>query len=573
MMRDNEYDFLKNLNDAQKKACLEEKNVLLRACPGSGKTRTLTQKLAYLTIKNLKSYKKNIAITYTNRAAEEIKSRVSQLNIDTDKIWTGTIHQFCLEYIIRPYSMYSNLTKKGYDIIDEYTQKKYIKETCEKLQIPFNNNENMLENGKVYCEYKKLLKDRKQIDFIMILEISYNILKEKDFVAKNIANIIGSILVDEYQDTNLLQYQILERIYSKNKKINLFFVGDINQAIYGELGGIAKSKIELEKMYNTKFIELELSGCYRSTQDIINYYKKFQIEETDIESCCNLKNEDSVLYYNKNINKIDLANVISNIIRNEINSGINEEDICVIAPQWWQLFDIGNKLKILLPDIKFDSPEISPIKYDPLNIYYLIARLLFTEKGKSTVIRKSNAKEIVNILKSEYKIELPKFVDIYFILKVINSSKKYNEDGILTLQECIKNLFEKCHINLKQEEKLEQKLSKFLENTNDRISRYKLSITLESIEKSFKIKRGVVINTFHGVKGEEYKVVIAAGLLNGYIPNWHIIINKPLVRNIETKKLLYVICSRAKQKLYLFSEQGRTTQKGIELTPTNELNI
>ena len=572
-MQDNEYDFLKNLNDAQKKACLEEKNVLLRACPGSGKTRTLTYKLAYLTIKNLKSYKKNIAITYTNRAAEEIKSRVSQLNIDTDKIWTGTIHQFCLEYIIRPYSMYSDLTKKGYDIIDEYTQKKYIKETCEKLQIPFNNNENMLENGKVYCEYKKLLKDRKQIDFIMILEISYNILKEKDFVAKNIANIIGSILVDEYQDTNLLQYQILERIYSKNKKINLFFVGDINQAIYGELGGIAKSKIELEKMYNTKFTELELSGCYRSTQNIINYYKNFQIEETDIESCCNLKNEDSVLYYNKNINKIDLANVISNIIRNEINSGINEEDICVIAPQWWQLFDIGNKLKILLPDIKFDSPEISPIKYDPLNIYYLIARLLFTEKGKSTVIRKSNAKEIVNILKSEYKIELPKFVDIYFILKVINSSKKYNEDGILTLQECIKNLFEKCHINLKQEEKLEQKLSEFLENTNDRISRHKLSITLESIEKSFKIKKGVVINTFHGVKGEEYKVVIAAGLLNGYIPNWHIIRNKPLVRNIETKKLLYVICSRAKQKLYLFSEQGRTTQKGIELTPTNELNI
>lgn len=572
-MQDNEYGFLKNLNDAQKEACLEEKNVLLRACPGSGKTRTLTYKLAYLTIKNTKSYKKNIAITYTNRAAEEIKSRVSQLNIDTDKIWTGTIHQFCLEYIIRPYSMYSSLTKKGYDIIDEYTQRKYIREICEKLQIPFNNNENMLENEKIYCEYKKLLKDRKQIDFIMILEISYNILKEKDFVAKNIANIIGSILVDEYQDTNLLQYQILERIYSKNKKINLFFVGDINQAIYGELGGIAKSKIELEKMYNTKFMELELSGCYRSTQNIINYYKNFQIEETDIESCCNLKNEDSVLYYNKNINKIDLANLISNIIRNEINSGINEEDICVIAPQWWQLFDIGNKLKILLPDIKFDSPEISPIKYDPLNIYYLIARLLFTEKGKSTVIRKSNAKEIVNILKSEYKIELPKFVDIYFILKVINSSKKYNEDGILTLQECIKNLFEKCHINLKQEEKLEQKLSEFLENTNDRISRYKLSITLESIEKSFKIKRGVVINTFHGVKGEEYKVVIAAGLLNGYIPNWHIIRNKPLVRNIETKKLLYVICSRAKQKLYLFSEQGRTTQKGIELTPTNELNV
>ncbi len=571
-MQDNIYDFLKDLNDAQKNACLEEKNVLLRACPGSGKTRTLTYKLAYFAKKNSKSYKKNIAITYTNRASEEIKSRVSQLNIDTDKIWTGTIHQFCLEYIIRPYSMYSNLTKKGYDIIDEYTQKKYIKGICDQLKITFNNNENMLENEKVYCEYKKLLKDKKQIDFTMILEISYNILKEKEFVAKNIANIIESILVDEYQDTNLLQYQILESIYSRNKKIKLFFVGDTNQAIYGTLGGIAKSKIELEEMYHTEFIELELRGCYRSTQNIINYYKNFQIEEANIESCCNLKNEDSIISYDKNINKIDLANVISNIIRDEVNHGTNEEDICVIAPQWWQLFDIGNKLKILLPEIRFDSPEISPIKYDPLNIYYLIARLLFTEKGKNTVSRKNTAKEIINILKSEYKIELPKFIDTYLVLKLINSSIRYNDDGILTLKKCIMDLFEKCRINLKQEEKLKQKLCEFLENTNDRINRYNLSISLENIEKSFKIKKGVVINTFHGIKGEEYKVVIATGLLKGYIPNWKII-NKTLVSHVETNKLLYVICSRAKQKLYLFSEKGRTTRNGIELLPTNELNI
>ena len=571
-MQDNIYDFLKDLNDAQKNACLEEKNVLLRACPGSGKTRTLTYKLAYFAKKKSKSYKKNIAITYTNRASEEIKSRVSQLNIDTDKIWTGTIHQFCLEYIIRPYSMYSNLTKKGYDIIDEYTQKKYIKGICDQLKITFNNNENMLENEKVYCEYKKLLKDKKQIDFTMILEISYNILKEKEFVAKNIANIIESILVDEYQDTNLLQYQILESIYSRNKKIKLFFVGDTNQAIYGTLGGIAKSKIELEEMYHTEFIELELRGCYRSTQNIINYYKNFQIEEANIESCCNLKNEDSIISYDKNINKIDLANVISNIIRDEVNHGTNEEDICVIAPQWWQLFDIGNKLKILLPEIRFDSPEISPIKYDPLNIYYLIARLLFTEKGKNTVSRKNTAKEIINILKSEYKIELPKFIDTYLVLKLINSSIRYNDDGILTLKKCIMDLFEKCRINLKQEEKLKQKLCEFLENTNDRINRYNLSISLENIEKSFKIKKGVVINTFHGIKGEEYKVVIATGLLKGYIPNWKII-NKTLVSHVETNKLLYVICSRAKQKLYLFSEKGRTTRNGIELLPTNELNI
>lgn len=100
----------------------------------------------------------------------------------------------------------------------------------------------------------------------------------------------------------------------------------------------------------------------------------------------------------------------------------------------------------------------------------------------------------------------------------------------------------------------------------------KLKFDLESIENSFRIKEGVVINTFHGVKGEEYKIVIAFGLLNGYIPNWNIIRNKPLICHSETKKLLYVICSRAKEKLYLFSETGRTTRNGIELLPTKELN-
>ena len=107
-----------------------------------------------------------------------------------------------------------------------------------------------------------------------------------------------------------------------------------------------------------------------------------------------------------------------------------------------------------------------------MNIYYLISRLLFTEKGRDTIIRKNIAKEIINILKNEYKIELPKYVDIYFILKVINSSMKNSQDGISLLKEAIDYLFAKCRINLKYEEKLNQKLVEFLENTNDRIYKY-----------------------------------------------------------------------------------------------------
>lgn len=85
----------------------------------------------------------------------------------------------------------------------------------------------------------------------------------------------------------------------------------------------------------------------------------------------------------------------------------------------------------------------------------------------------------------------------------------------------------------------------------------------------------MVISTLHGVKGEEYTSVIAAGLLNGYLPHWDYILNpmKKLCRKNETYKLLYVLCSRAKKNLYLFSESGRTTRNDSQYTPTDELSL
>lgn len=111
----NNTSLLNGLNPQQKQVCIDENNILLKACPGSGKTRTLTYKLAYLVQKYANSHKLIIAITYTNRAADEIKERLEKLDIPGNKIWVGTIHQFCLEFIIRPYTMYHKRLKK--DII------------------------------------------------------------------------------------------------------------------------------------------------------------------------------------------------------------------------------------------------------------------------------------------------------------------------------------------------------------------------------------------------------------------------------------------------------------------------
>lgn len=109
-----DYSFLEDLNPNQKEICTSDNNFVLTACPGSGKTRTITYRLAYLQQKFSSSRKYNIALTYTNRAAEEIERRLDDMGVDLSYIWTGTIHQFCMCFIIRPYAMYSDRLKKGY---------------------------------------------------------------------------------------------------------------------------------------------------------------------------------------------------------------------------------------------------------------------------------------------------------------------------------------------------------------------------------------------------------------------------------------------------------------------------
>lgn len=95
--------------------------------------------------------------------------------------------------------------------------------------------------------------------------------------------------------------------------------------------------------------------------------------------------------------------------------------------------------------------------------------------------------------------------------------------------------------------------------------------TYSDIVKSFQEKDGVVVSTIHGTKGEEYDTVIAFGLLKGYVPNWDVIINHPHLACSEERELLYVLCLRAKNNLFLFSETGRRTQKGNQYTASETL--
>lgn len=563
--------FLSDLNPKQKEICISDKNLILTACPGSGKTRTLTYRLAYLSTIYSASNKLNIAITYTNRASEEIKNRLLNFNIDLKNVWAGTIHQFCLEFIIRPYSMYSKRISRGYRIIDEYVQNRYANEICKQLQICLGFNENPFAYPAVVKEYNKRLEENKEIDFNMILQLSYDLLSQNGFIRKNLSSLLRSVHVDEYQDTNEFQYHILGSIFRENNAIRYFFIGDINQAIYGGIGGRAKNKEELDSLFGTSFEVDQLDGCYRSTQRVINFYSKFQIDSSIISSESELRDMISIITYDKLTNKNDISNKIAAIIQKQLEFGVPENEICIVAPQWWLLYPLSKSLRDLLPDVSFDAPDVTPIKYDPMNVFYLISQIKFSESGRSTSLRKRIASEIISILLNDYKLTLPDYVDCYFVLKSINGARICDENGMETFTNTVESLMSLCKIDMEQEIYLKKAYIDFMNKVNDRIDKYDLSIDMESFNKCFREKKGVVINSYHGVKGEEYTTVIAFGLLNGYIPYWDLVYGDYNKRVIETSKLLYVVCSRAKQNLYLISEQGRTTQKGKPLTPTEEL--
>lgn len=365
----------------------------------------------------------------------------------------------------------------------------------------------------------------------------------------------------------------LSSIVKADKKIQVTFVGDTDQAIYGGLGGAAKTRTELQNEFEVKFEEKKLDGCYRTTQRIIDYYSNFQIKKMKIRAVSDIKNENGCLIYNKTVNRADLFETIAYIVKRELSKGITENEICIVAPQWWLLFPLSQKIKELLPNVKFDAPDITPIKYEPMNVFYLISKLLFTEAGEKIGLRKRVANEIITILTEEYKMSISRAIDSYEVLKTVNAiSINISENGIIFLQTAIKNFLSGIGIDLDAEKYLHKAYEDFMTKVKDRVKRNHLPVDVESFKQCFKEKEGVVINTFHGVKGEEYTTVIALGLLYGYVPHWNIINNKPLrYQTDETKKLLYVVCSRAKKNLYLFSEQGRTTKKGWELPPTKEI--
>ena len=288
-------EWKKLLNASQKEAIESIRGpVLIMAGAGSGKTRVLTYRYAHL-VKTYQVDVENIlAITFTNKAAEEMKSRISDLlNLDSSPKWVSTFHSLCVK-ILRIHGDKLGFNR-NFSIYDQSDSNKLVRNCMsennidlkqyspKRIQAHISNLKNNMVNPKkaleyadtffdvkvaeIYGSYEKKLKQANSMDFddllLKTVELFENFEQVLDFWSKK----FQFIMVDEYQDTNFVQYKLVELLGSNNK--NVCVVGDSDQSIYAFRGADIRNIIEFEKDFeNAKIIQLEKN--YRSTKKILN---------------------------------------------------------------------------------------------------------------------------------------------------------------------------------------------------------------------------------------------------------------------------------------------------------------
>lgn len=579
-----------DLNEEQETAIYEKNNVFLIACPGSGKTRTITYKIAF-ELSNLNNHKKWIvAITYTRRAANEIRERIEMLGVDTSQLWIGTIHAFCLEWILKPYSIYHDRLKYSFRIINSYDSEKIISNLCLKLKfkkinyfdcgyyytpqglkLTSRNPSTAKEIKEIIDSYHKELEEKKLIDFEQILYFSYEILIKNCSVAKILSKLFGYILIDEYQDTKEIQYSIIANIIRASQgKLKTFIVGDPNQAIFGSLGGYAINLMELEKLSEVKFTQMTLNKNYRSSAKIINYFSNYSVIQRAIVAEGENKEHKSIITY-EFTHKNELVEQISRYIEYSINElTISEKEICVIAPWWIHLATLTRKLVNRLPLYSFDGPGLVPFSRDIDNFWFKLTQIILTEPSPNMYVKRVRwASDVISDM--QFALIDTHLITPKSLLKIINSITVEDENGLDYLRSFFNELFKMFNIDFTLYPMLKEHYDAFFNSSHDRIKRLSSDnenfvADINTFKKAFKPRNGIKISTIHGVKGGEYDVVIAFGLLQGIVPHFN-------DNNVDNaKKLLYVIGSRARKNLHLISETERMKGKGKKYQPTEILH-
>jgi len=577
-----------DLNADQAKAIEQPGSVFLTACPGSGKTRTLTYKIARELSLLTSDKQRVVAITYTHRAAEEIQERIEQLGVDISQLWIGTIHSFCLEWIIRPYAIYHHDLKKGFRVINAHDTECAYEALCDEhggglRSFDFGHyftpkgyviNCDDRKQAKVHAllqQYWQELRASRQVDFEMILNYAHELIRDIPSISVLLGSIFTTVLIDEYQDTKEIQYGIFGAILRASKgKAKAFVVGDPNQAIYGSLGGYAITPAEFSALSGVTFKELNLSKNYRSSDRIVGYFENFNQLASKITAEGKYKDFASVISFDYSIDRDALEVEIIRLIRHNIETiGIAPSEVCIIGPQWPPLASMTRHLVAALPDYNFSGPGMVPFARDIDNFWYKLSRIILTEASPQLYIRRNRwAGEVIAEL--DLAGINTSAITRKSLLRASNGITFATTDGLTYLRECFEALFAVLGIDQTTSPMLVEHYDAFVESSQRRIDRLTADGAASIAEtamfrKVFDVKTGITVSTIHGVKGAEFEAVIAFGLLEGMVPHFN-----ESDKVAAANKLLYVLGSRAKKNLHLISEAGRR-QRGYKVYHPTEI--
>ena len=621
-------DWKKLLNPSQIQA-IETINgpVLIMAGAGSGKTRVLTHRYAHLVKHHNVDVEQILAITFTNKAAEEMKSRISKLlNLKISPKWISTFHSLCVK-ILRIHGDKIGY-KSNFTIYDQSDSNKVIRNCMsennvdlkqyspKRFQAHISNLKNSmispgeaLENAEsffevkvaeIYSSYEKKLIIANSMDFDDLLIKTVELLQTNESILKFWSNKFQFIMVDEYQDTNFVQYKLVELLGSNNK--NVCVVGDSDQSIYAFRGADIRNIIEFEKDFSDATV-IQLDKNYRSSKKILNLANSVisnnprKIEKNlwtdnedglDISSFRFRSEKDEARWVAEEVkNLIDSSkeNEVAIFYRTNSQSRLFEEELRMLNINYKvigsvrfydrkEIKDIISYLQFLVNDsdtVAFERIVNVPRRGIGESTVKKI-RVYLNETGKSIFEALESIEEIKNI-SPRIKGSLSEFKDlitelksyslqgpsktIQKVLELTGYKMSLIKEGTLESQMRIENIEELLNSAFSFENLYEEEIDEPYGMLRD----YLESIALFSETDKLEDADRVLLMTLHNAKGLEFPYVFMTGMEENLFP--HERSSQGDNSEIEEeRRLCYVGITRAEKKLYLTHAWSRTLWGG-----------
>ncbi len=613
------------LNHEQREAVYcTEGPLLILAGAGSGKTRSLTHRIAYLIEEKGVAPWNILAITFTNKAAQEMKERACILvGAGSEDLWISTFHATCSKILRRNIDLIGY--ERNFTIYDANDQKSLMKEvikgmnldakqypereilsrissakneyiSCEEYRKLYGDNYRDEIISNIYENYQKRLRENAALDFDDLLVKTVELFRACPDVLEYYQNRFRYIMVDEYQDTNTVQFKLIELLSSKYR--NLCVVGDDDQSIYKFRGANIQNILNFEKVFpDTKVIRLEQN--YRSTKNIINAANSVIANNTTRKSKkLWTENQDGELVHFKRYEtEYDEADGVVSYISFLTMRGAKYEDIAVLYRTNAQSRVIEERLKqrnipySIVKGISFyDRKEIKDLMsylkavdngMDDLSL----KRIINTPKrgiGMTTIGRIQdfaitnemsfldavfNCDEIPGIGRSAKKVR-------EFGMMIENFRSFYLENGEISslLEYILRETDYRAELEAERSDESRSRLEDIDELMNDIIyyeensdepslrdflmekDMYTLNSAIDNLEED---TNKVLLMTLHNAKGLEFPNVFMVGMEEGVFPGFMSMMSGDDDEIEEERRLCYVGITRARERLYLSAADRR----------------